>query len=318
MSTMRPAIDTASAADAVLAAKGRSFHWARHLLGRVHAARATRLYGFCRHVDDLADEATSAGAAREALASVARAVDAGTSADPIVVDALALMRECGIDPVVVLELIKGVASDIDPVRMPDQDALLRYCYQVAGTVGLMMCRVLDVDDAASFPHAIDLGIGMQLSNICRDVSEDAASDRRYLPASMIGDLPAEALILPCDSLQPRLRRCVADLLDRADIYYRSGEQGLAYLPAGARAAILVAARVYRAIGTRLRHRDYAYWTGRAMVPKGVKAALTARALLTTPVRPSFWSPSRRHDEALHAALVGLPYIVPRSASTDAG
>ena len=300
---------TFSAADAVLAAKGRSFHWARHLLSPVHAARATRLYGFCRYIDDLADESTSADAARELLASASRSIGTGRSGNPVIIDALDLMGECRIDPAVVLELIRGVASDVEPVRMPDEATLLRYCYHVAGTVGLMMCRVLDVDDPAALPHAIDLGIGMQLSNICRDVAADAASNRRYLPASMIGELAPEALIDPGEPLQPLLRRCIAVLLDRADAYYSSGEAGLPYLPIGARSAILVAARLYRAIGTRLRRRDHAYWTGRAMVHIGAKTALTAHALLTAPVRPSFWSASQRHDDTLHAALTGLPYTV---------
>ena len=88
----------------------------------------------------------------------------------------------------------------------------------------------------------------------------------------------------------------------------SGEAGLPYLPVGARSAILVAARLYRAIGTRLRRRDHAYWAGRVVVHRGAKTLLTAHALLTAPVRPSFWSASRRHDEVLHTALAGLPYI----------
>ena len=296
-----------SEADAVLAAKGRSFHWARHLLGPVHAARATRLYGFCRYIDDLADESTSMAAARESLAAAGRSIRTGRSSHPVIVDALDLMQECRIDPAIMLELIGGVASDVGPVRVPDEAALLRYCYHVAGTVGLMMCRVLDVDDPAALPHAIDLGIGMQLSNICRDVVDDAAADRRYLPASMVGDLAPEALADPSESLRPLLRQCIAVLLERADTYYRSGEAGLPYLPVGARSAILVAARLYRAIGMRLRRRDHAYWAGRVVVHKGAKTLLTAHALLTA-VRPSFWSASQRHDEALHAALAGLPYI----------
>lgn len=312
------AVRTYSAADAVLASKGRSFHWARHLLSPIHAARATRLYAFCRYIDDLADESASTDAAREALAAASYSIRTGRSRNPVIIDAIDLMRECAIDPAIVLELIRGVASDAEPVRIADEAALLRYCYHVAGTVGLMMCRVLDVDDPAALPHAIDLGIGMQLSNICRDVAADAASGRRYLPASMVGDLPPEALIDPAEALRPLLRRCIAVLLDHADTYYRSGEAGLAYLPIGARSAILVAARLYRAIGTRLRQRGHAYWSGRVAVHGGAKTLLTAHALLTAPVKPSFWSAPRRHDDALHAALTGLPYIVGHLETNHAG
>lgn len=312
-----PARRALSAADAVLAAKGRTFSWARHLLGSVHAARATRLYGFCRYVDDLADAATSIDAARRALAAVGLATIRGKSADPRIIDALRLMRECQIDSAIVLELIKGVASDLEPVRIPDEDALMQYCYRVAGTIGLMMCRVLDVDDPAALPHAVDLGIGMQLSNICRDVAEDALSRRRYLPTSMIGDLDFEELIHPVEPVRSRVRQCLSALLDRADIFYRSGELGLPYLPIRARSSILVAARVYRAIGTRLRQRDFAYWTGRVVVPYGAKIAVTAYALLTRPIRASFWRPQEPHDSALHTPLAHLPCITPRVGANHA-
>lgn len=293
---------------AILAAHGRSFHWASRLLGPVHATRATKLYAFCRHIDDLADEARSPEAARAALCMVTRDIAAGASKNPAVADLLALMAECGIEPATVADLIEGVASDLDPVRIADDAALLRYCYHVAGTVGLMMCRVLDVDTPAAFPHAVDLGIGMQLSNICRDITEDARADRRYLPASRVGDLPPAALVAPDPALQPVLCACVRHLLDAADAYYASGERGLAYLPLGARTGILVAARVYRAIGTRLRRRGLAYWDGRVVVRRRAKVGLTARALLTAPVGPSFWRPTGHHDPALHASLTGLRHV----------
>ena len=298
--------ETRASADAILAAKGRSFHWARHLLGSVHAARATRLYGFCRLIDDVADSASSQDAARLDLSSAALAVTTGVSADPIISDMLDLMRECRIDPAIVLELIEGVTSDLETVRMENIDCLLRYCYRVAGTVGLMMCSVLDVDDPTALPHAVDLGIAMQLTNICRDIAEDAALGRRYLPASMIGDVSPELLISPADGLRPHLRKCVADLLDLADRYYRSGELGLRYLPVRARSSILVAARVYEAIGKELRRRDCAYWSGRVVLHGGIKAALTARALLSQVLRLSFWVSPQEHNAALHTAIVGLP------------
>jgi phytoene synthase len=99
-----------------------------------------------------------------------------------------------------------------------------------------------------------------------------------------------------------LQACIGQLLDVADRYYLSGEAGLAHLPIGARCSILVAARVYRAIGTRLRQRANAYWLGRTVVPRRVKSLVTLRALLSVPLQLHFWVPSRCHDKALHAAL----------------
>ena len=83
------------------------------------------------------------------------------------------------------ELIKGVRSDLDEQILQDEAELLTYAYRVAGTVGLMMCQVLRVEDARAIPHAIDLGIGMQLTNIARDVKEDAERGRVYIPATVL-------------------------------------------------------------------------------------------------------------------------------------
>jgi len=292
-------------ADLVLSRKGKSFHWARRWMAPGHAARATRLYGFCRYVDDIADEGIAGQDPRAALASIAQDFAGGASQNTIVADAIALTRECHIPTLLILTFIDGITSDLDTVCLADESALIRYCYKAAGTVGSMMCRVLGCDDPAALRHAVDLGIAMQLTNICRDVAVDAAASRRYLPASIIGDLAPQELINPALLLQPRLKACIDELLDTADRYYRSGEAGLAHLPVGARCSILVAARVYRAIGTRLRQHDNAYWLGRIVVPRRTKSLVTLQALLSTPLRPRFWLPARRHDAALHSALSSL-------------
>ena len=147
-------------AEARLTANGRSFHYARRLLGKTHASRATRLYGFCRYLDDLADEAASVGTARANLAAASRAIVSGESADPVLSDGIRLMTECRITPRIALELIEGLVSDFDPVRIPNEAALVRYAYRVAGTVGVMMCGVLDVHRPEAYCNAIDLGIAM--------------------------------------------------------------------------------------------------------------------------------------------------------------
>ena len=300
-----------AAAEATLARQGRSFHWARRLLGATHADRATRLYAFCRRLDDLVDEAASPEEARVALAAADRAIAIGRSDDPVLSDGLALMRECGIESGIVRELIAGMASDAETVRMADEAELLRYCYRAAGTVGLMMCRVLDAPEPAAAAHAVDLGIAMQLTNLCRDVAADARMGRRYLPASLVGDITPAALIEPSPALQPTLRAAVARLLTLAETYYASGEAGLPFLPVRARAGILVAGRVYRAIGHRLTACEHAYWEGRAFVPDWRKATITLTALTTQPLRGAFWSRPTSHHGQLHRALIGLPGITAR-------
>jgi phytoene synthase len=309
LGTLSASPQVSAKAEETLVSNGRSFYWARYCLGEPHASRATRLYALCRHLDDLADEASSRESARENLLSARSALRSGVTSDSVLRDGLDLMRECRISPEIILELIEGLLSDLDPVRIPDEAALLRYSYRVAGTVGVMMCGVLDVHDPVAYPHAIDLGIAMQLTNICRDIAEDAAMDRRYLPATMIGDTEPANLLLPEENLRPLLQRSISRLLEQADRYYASGEQGIAYLPLRARGGILVAARVYRAIGTQLRHRDGDYWTERIVVDSKQKTIITSSTLLRAPLQHFFWQPASRHDSSLHEALRGLPGTV---------
>lgn len=301
-------------AQRTLAKKGRSFYWASHFLGTLHAERATRLYGFCRYIDDLADEASSLSKAKADLTLVRNAVLCGLSYDPVVADAISLMRECEIDPAIAIELIKGVESDLDHVRMNDEAELLRYCYRVAGTVGLMMCGVLGVRDSRAYAHAIDLGIAMQLTNICRDVQEDAINGRRYLPASLSGSIEPSALVNPLHEHKPQLQQSVKTLLNLADVYYLSGERGLAYLPVAARMGIWIASRIYHEIGARLKQRDHAYWRGRVKVRASRKALITLSTISIQPLKLTYWQARHEHNRSLHKALDGLPCIADNYSS----
>ena len=293
-------------AKSTLAAKGKTFNWARRLLNPTHGNRAARLYAFCRYLDDCADEAASPSEAHARLQAVDTALQSGSSTDPKVADALLLFRECGIDPAIPRELIKGLLDDLAAVRIRDEAELLRYCYRVAGTVGLMMCDVLDVKHPAASAFAIDLGIAMQLTNICRDVHEDAQLGRRYLPASLVGDLDPAALLTASPTIQATTQKAVAHLLKLADRYYASGEQGLPYLPLRARHGIRVAGRLYRAIGAHIKAQDCNVWAGRARVGLTQKTTLTLSSVVSGCFSSSFLRVSSTHDARLHRALRGLP------------
>lgn len=288
--------------DRILAAKGKSFYWARHLLGARHSSRATRLYRFCRYVDDLADEDQSVASAKKNIAALRNSILSGSTQDVVVQDGIALITDCQIDKSVVLDLIAGVCSDTELVRMTDEAHLLQYCYQVAGTVGLMMCKVLDVDHPEAQAFAIDLGIAMQLTNVCRDIQADALVDRRYIPSVLVSGLEPSELIEPSDAHKQMVQRAIANLLNLADDYYRSGEQGLSYLPFRARLSILVAARLYREIGQQLRRENYEYWHQRIVVSKTKKLILTIEVLLTAPFTLKFWRYPSKHNDKLHASL----------------
>lgn len=292
--------------DDLLAKHGKSFHWARYLLNKSHADRATRLYAFCRFIDDIADETTSPQDAQQSLLSIKQQITSNASPNMNVRHMLDLMAGCKIEAVIVLELIDGVLSDLTHRPFADQATLLRYCYRVAGTVGLMMCKILDVDNHVANYHAIDLGIGMQLTNICRDVSADAAQGRRYIPASLVGGAAPDKLIDPSPDLRPMAAQAVHKLLDLADRYYASGANGLPYLPIRARMSIHVAGRVYHAIGQQLAQRDYAFWRGRVRVGAAQKSAITLWAFLDV-LRPGFWRARHGHDRSLHNHLTELPF-----------
>jgi phytoene synthase len=296
-------------ADKILSSKGRSFHWARHLLGKKHAERATRLYAFCRHLDDLADEAAFQSEALERITATREDILRGKSNDAAISDGIALARECRFGNAPILDLLDGAASDLEIVRIEDVDELIRYCYRVAGTVGLMMCRVLDVDSPAAYPHAIDLGIAMQLTNICRDVVEDASMGRRYFPASLVGDLSPEELMHPDPATRSKVCLGIADLLQLAEEYYKSGESGLSYLPLRVRASMLVAARVYHGIGIDLTSRGYDCWSERAMVSMAGKALISVNALVSQPLKRSFWCKPCGHRSELQSALAGFTGVV---------
>lgn len=292
----------ADAARAVLRRHGRTFAFASHLLGARHARRAAVLYAFCRHVDDAADEARDPASARLALAAIRDSLRTGQANDPWTRAMLALQRETGMPAAPAQDLLAGVEGDLDAVRLADEDALLRYAYRVAGTVGLMMCAVLDVRDPRARPFAIDLGIAMQLTNIARDVGEDARRGRRYLPASWIGEVSPAAIAAPDAALEASLQSATRRLLALADRYYASGEAGLAFLPARARIAILAAARMYRAIGGRIAAAGYRSWDRRAVVGTMAKAGLLLQAVLAFALSPRLHRRDAVHDASLQLAL----------------
>lgn len=306
MTSIAPEQALVASSHDVLARHARSFRWASVFLPAEARDDAAVLYAFCRLVDDLADEAADLATANLELDRVEQELAGERPARPIVAAIRELADRRGLDLRSAHELIEGVRSDLGSVRVGTDAELLRYCYRVAGTVGLMMCAVLGVEDSAGHPHAVDLGVAMQLTNICRDVLEDAGRGRTYLPASRlraVGVDPAE--ILNGTASREAVARVVRDLLALADDYYTSAEIGMRFIPGRSRLAILVASRLYREIGVKLlrRHGGDALH-GRTWVTSGQKVVLIGQAIAGFFLpRP----PARHgHDHTLHAPLRGLP------------
>lgn len=289
-----------STAQKVLANHGKSFYWASIFLGRKQAEWAAQLYQFCRYVDDLADGnlASRESRLRAIYQDLERGeISAGT--DTYLENFLALAQQAEIPLAAARELVAGMISDQVPAAIENQDQLLRYCHAAAGTVGVMMCKVLGCDQPRAQSYAVDLGIAMQLTNIARDVLEDAQMGRRYLPASWI-NVDAQQ-IARADSADYQIVGSAIDrLLDLADKYYTSALQGIPMIPWRARFSIAVALRIYRQIGVQLRHNNLCWWRGRTLVKRRTKVRLTAMALLDIMPRQV-----PQHRTELHRALTGL-------------
>jgi len=190
---------------------------------------------------------------------------------------LALCAEFDIDRHNGVTLIEGVSEDLSTQALLQQADLIQYAYKVAGVVGLMMAPILGANKQGA-KFAIDLGIAMQLTNIARDVMEDANMGRRYVPAEWLGDLSAEQIALASEQDKAKVQLAIAKLLRLAEEYYESGLAGLYYLPSRNRRAIAVAAYSYREIGRKLQTHNCQYWDGRVVVSNFQKIKLSGQVL----------------------------------------
>lgn len=277
---------TLPAAWPTLKKHSKTFAWAAHIMPRREADRLARLYAICRRLDDLADLDGGADAKGQLLAL--RAVPWGSSsADPVTRELAAMVAHMGLNPAPMKQLLKGLITDLHHQIIADEPGLIRYAYLVAGTVGLMVCDVLDVHAPTARKAAINLGIAMQLTNIARDVHEDAVAGRRYLPATW-WDATPEDIMNPSPDTKRTGAIAVLRLLDLADAYYEQASCGFAFLPLSSRIGLAVAARVYRGIGAELRRRGGAFHQGRVYVPRWRKAVLTITAVgtLASPFKPA--------------------------------
>jgi phytoene synthase len=261
----------------------RSFYAASFLLPRRVREPATALYAFCRLADDAVDLAEHP---RDALAGLSRRLDGiyagrpqGIPADRALAD---VVREFAIPRGLLEALIEGFAWDAEGRRYEDLSALYGYCARVAGTVGAMMALLMGVRDQALVARACDLGVAMQLSNIARDLGEDASRGRLYLPRDWMRESgldPDAWLANPV--WRPALARVVERLLEAADRLYERADLGIARLPLTCRPGIAAARRLYAEIGQEVRRRGLDSVSQRAVVSPIRKLALLAPILGST-------------------------------------
>ena len=279
---------------------GKTFNFARLFLGSETGLAAARLYRFCRIVDDIADESPDPKVAKLNLDDLKNSITQNTASHLVVKDFLRLCEEYDINRNHGITLIDGVSQDLNPVVLPSTETLIQYAFKVAGVVGLMMAPILGAKKEGH-AFAIDLGIGMQLTNIARDVLEDAKMERRYIPGELVNTLSASQIQLASLEHRHQIQDAIKVLLNLAEEYYQSGLAGLYYLPPRNRQAIAVAAYVYRDIGRKLLKNGCRYWEGRIFVSKPRKISLASQALwhLKTSVIASH---ETEHQSKLHRYL----------------
>jgi len=292
----------------ILGRGSKSFALAGMLLGKRARDDAAVLYAWCRRADDQVDDADAGQAARR-LRLIAQALDglyAGRVRAPLDVSVSELLARRRIPKAYFQALLDGFAMDARGASYTTVAALDLYAYRVAGVVGLMMCHVLGVRDERSLRAAAHLGMGMQFTNIARDVVEDFARGRQYLPAELVSPAELRSAMGSADPRAPgrqRVAAAVKVLLGRADGYYRMGLSGLRELGWRDALAIGAAARIYRAIGTLLARRGFDALAGRAVVslPRKLLLAAAASAAMLHEL-PSRWR-RRREGTVVPRQLV---------------
>ena len=289
----------------ILRKNGKSFWFASLFLPQDVAADAATLYRFCRWMDDLADSGAKADAVAR-LEKVKLDLRARSSDDPVVASVLQIDRRVPLNFEALEHLVDALTDDASSDKqVKDEAELIRYCYGVAGTVGLAMSTILGANAERAALHAIDLGIAMQMTNIARDVLEDARKGRRYLPADWVENLSPRQLVEDV-SQRDLVADAVRRLLDLADVYYAHGALGFPMIPAESRTGIRVAAGVYREIGQVLLERQYEWRGERAYVPLWRKSRIAAGVWIGSS-RLERLSLARESSN-LNRALEGLPGV----------
>ncbi len=281
-------------ARAVTRGHARSFYFASAALAPAKRRAAFALYAFCRRLDDLVDEPDGADVAairarldgaRAVVRALAAGVDGAARAVPpwhptelaALGDTLARHR---IPAEPLLELVRGVEMDLTPRPFATRVELDAYCYRVAGTVGEMMAAVLGARDPVALAPAADLGRAMQLTNILRDVAEDLARGRLYLPLDDLAAAGVGVADLARGRVDGAFRRLMAAEIDRARRLYRRALAGVRHIAdARSRLAVRLMAAIYADILRVIEAQGYDVFARRATVPARRKLALAAAVVV---------------------------------------
>ena len=250
----------------------KSFSLAARLFDSETRDAAFFLYGWCRYCDDQVDRVGMEESREQLeqrlakLSEATRSVFYGAAQDQAVFIAMQyIVQRYSIPAHYALELIEGMAMDARGTRYQTFNDLALYCYRVAGTVGLMMSHVMGLRDEQALKHAADLGIAMQLTNIARDITEDASMGRIYLPLEWLEEADIAPQEIAALKNRPKLALITKRLLEEAERYYLSGDAGLWHLAFRSACAVAAARHVYAEIGSLILYRGASAWDQRSYV-----------------------------------------------------
>ena len=249
--------------------EGKSFYWASFFLPKKNRIAASRLYSICRYLDDVADNSKLDTSSQ--IKNIFNQIKENENSEINI-----FFKKNNINLGILKDLIDGLISDQQNVRVTDEKELIDYSYKVAGTVGLMMLPIINTKDAEARKHAIDLGIAMQLTNIARDVYEDAKMNRLYLPKEWLGQVSVSDLIdNKLDDQKKRLiELSIKNLIELSDKFYANGFSGMKFIPLRTRLAIFFAAKIYKGIGEKIKNGGYVYKLERIYLNKLEKLWIT--------------------------------------------
>ncbi len=257
----------------------KSFYFSTKMLPKEQRWATYALYGFCRHCDNLIDtprQRTETEIVREIqllTEELQVAYNTGESQHPIIRAFILVAKSYGIPIEYPLDLLKGVAMDVQQTRYKTIDELSLFCYRVAAVVGLMMTHVLGYKDELAFGYAKQLGIAMQLTNILRDIKEDKNMGRIYLPQKDLVRFGVLEQDILKEKVTPQLKELMKFQIERADHYYTEAMPGISLLETESQYAIYSAAKIYRGILRKIEEHNYNPFLSRVFVPSSQKIGI---------------------------------------------
>ena len=255
--------------------EGKSFYWASFFLPKIYKKNAGILYSICRYFDDIADKYSE-----DQTIYLKNSIEEIRTNKNNKVNIFLQKNE--INNLIFLDLIEGLILDQKQIRIQNKEELIKYSYHVAGTVGLMMSKIIGAKHKKAARSAIDLGIGMQLTNIARDVYEDSKMKRIYLPANWIPNISLNDLnnLNEFNSENDeKISKAIHKVISLSEKFYINGFAGLKYIPFSTRLGIFIAADVYRGIGIKIKSNKKKYFRERVYLNFFEKLIITIKSLL---------------------------------------